>query len=58
MTIKYLGLMISEGKIAMDPVKVKAVKNWRIPRNVRNICAFLEFANFYRCFVKNFASLA
>ena len=33
-TIEYLGLMISKGKIAMDPVKVKAVRNWPIPRNI------------------------
>src|SRR6187551_1172547 len=57
-TIEYLGLVISEGKIAMDPVKVKAVKNWPIPRNVRDVRAFLGFANFYRRFVENFATLA
>ena len=42
----------------MDPVKVKAVKNWPIPRNVRDVRAFLGFANFYRRFVKDFAALA
>jgi len=57
-TIEYLGLVISEGKIAMDPVKVKAVKNWPIPRNVRDVHGFLGFANFYRRFVKDFAALA
>src|ERR1043165_6439754 len=55
-TIEYLGLVISEGRIAMDPVKVKAVKSWPIPRNVRDFRAFLGFANFYRRFVKNFAA--
>ena len=58
MTIKYLGLVMSEGKIAMDPVKVKVVKNWPIARNVRDVCMFLGFANFYRRFVETFATLA
>jgi hypothetical protein len=30
-SIEYLGLIISEGKVAMDPVKVAAVKAWPIP---------------------------
>jgi len=42
----------------MDPVKVKAVKSWPIPRNVRDVRTFLGFANFYRHFVKDFAALA
>jgi hypothetical protein len=57
-TIEYLGLVISEGKITMDPVKVKAVKSWPIPRKVCDIHTFLGFTNFYRHFLENFATLA
>ena len=32
MTIDYLGLIISEGKVEMDPVKVKGVTDWPTPK--------------------------
>jgi len=31
--IKYLGLVISENKVAMDPVKVAKVCDWPTPEN-------------------------
>ncbi len=46
-TIEYLGLIISEGRIAMDPVKVKGLSEWPIPKNVKEVQSFIGFANFY-----------
>ena len=31
----------------MDPKKVKAIVNWQEPKNIKNIKAFIKFANFY-----------
>ena len=31
----------------MDPKKVKAIVNWQEPKNVKDIRAFIGFANFY-----------
>jgi len=31
--IEYLGLVISENKVAMDPVKVTGVYEWPVPEN-------------------------
>jgi hypothetical protein len=56
--VEYLGLIISEGKICMDPAKVKVVKEWAEPWNLCNVCAFLGFANFYCCFIAGFAKIA
>lgn len=56
--VEYLGLVISEGHVRMDPVKVEAVTNWPIPRNLRNVRAFIGFANFYRQFIKDFSKHA
>ena len=56
--VEYLGLLISQGRIAMDPGKVRAVLDWPTPRKVKDIQAFLGFANFYRRFVKDFSKLA
>jgi hypothetical protein len=56
--VKYLGLIILERRIRMDPAKVKAVKEWADPRNLRDVRTFLGFANFYCCFIAGFAKIA
>jgi hypothetical protein len=57
-SVKYLGLIISEGQVCMDLAKVAAVKLWALPKNLCNIHAFIGFANFYRQFIKDFAKIA
>ena len=54
----YLGLIISDKGIQMDPQKVAAIKEWLSPKNVRDIQAFVGFANFYRRFVRGFSEIA
>jgi hypothetical protein len=56
--IEYLGLIISEGQAAMDPVKVDGVRSWPTPRKLRDVRAFLGFCNFYRRFILGYATIA
>ncbi|KAI1001585.1 hypothetical protein K3495_g6619 [Podosphaera aphanis] len=56
--VKYLGLIISRRGVEMDPLKVECVKSWKIPSCVKDIQAFLGFANFYRHFNKDFSRIA
>jgi len=56
--IKYLGLVISENKVAMDPIKVAGVCNWPTLENRTDVQAFIGFVNFYRCFIWNFSTIA
>lgn len=53
--IKYLGLIISEGKVEMDPVKVAGVAEWPEPMNKKQVQSFLGFTNFYRRFICDFS---
>jgi hypothetical protein len=53
--IEYLGLIISENRVEMDPVKVAGVADWPEPSNKWEVQSFLGFVNFYRQFVKNFS---
>ena len=45
--IDFLGLIISQKGIRMDPGKVKAVTDWPTPRTKRELQQFLGFVNFY-----------
>jgi RNase H-like domain found in reverse transcriptase/Reverse transcriptase (RNA-dependent DNA polymerase) len=56
--IKYLGLVVEEGKLAIDPAKLKGILDWPAPKTVKEVQSFLGFGNFYHCFVKEFSHLA
>jgi predicted aspartyl protease len=45
--LTYTGLGISDSGISMEEEKVKAIKEWKEPRMVKQVQAFLGFANFY-----------
>jgi len=56
--IEYLGLVISENKVAMDPVKVAGVHEWPVPENRTDVQAFIGFVNFYHRFIQDFSTIA
>ena len=53
--IEYLGLVISENRVEMDPVKVAGVAEWPKPTNKQEVQSFLGFVNFYQQFVRVFS---
>jgi transposase InsO family protein len=56
--VEYLGVIVSHGRLRMDPKKIEALAAWPVPRNKKDVQQFLGFINFYRRFVRNFAKLA
>jgi hypothetical protein len=57
-SVAYLGHVISEVGVAMDPQKVHAVLDWPIPRMVRTVWAFLGLTGYYRRFIKEYDTIA
>ena len=39
--IQYLGHIISEEGISVDPEKIEAIMNWPTPRNVTDVRSFM-----------------
>ena len=56
--IEFLGLIVSEGKVEMDPIKVSGTRKWSTPNNKKELQQFLGFCNFYRRFVKDYSKIA
>ena len=55
-SIKFLGHIISQDGIAMDPEKTDVVRNWPELTNVLEVQQFIGFVNYYRDFVPSFAA--
>jgi hypothetical protein len=57
-SVAYLGHVISEAGVAMDPAKVQAVRDWPAPRSAQAVRGFLGLAGYYRKFVHNYGTIA
>jgi hypothetical protein len=56
--VAFLGHVVSNGGISVDPSKVKDVLNWKPPTDVGKIRSFLGLAGYYRRFIEGFSKLA
>ena len=56
--IQYLGHIISEEGISVDPDKIEAIKNWPTPKNVIEVRYFMGLAGYYRRFIEGFSKVA
>ena len=58
-SVEYLGHIVSNGKIAIDPEKMKAVTDWKVPfKNVTEVQSFLGLIGYYRKFIPHFSHIA
>ena len=56
--IEYLGMIIEEGKIFMDPIKLAGIRDWPTPSMVKQVRSFLGFGNFYQKFISHYSDIA
>eukprot|EP00253_Pinus_taeda_P001957 PITA_01957 len=43
--------------VKVDPRKIKAIKEWKIPTSIKNLQEFLGLTGYYRKFVKNYGRI-
>jgi len=51
-------MVIGEKGVKMDMTKVEAIMSWLMLKHVKDIQAFLGFANFYHWFIQDFSKIA
>ena len=56
--VGFVRVIIREDGVRMEKEKVQRVIEWPVPRSVKDMQKFLELANYYRWFVKDFAKIA
>ena len=56
--IEYLGHVIGNSEVCMDPSKIADVAEWQEPKNLKELQRFLGFCNYYHCFIKDFSKIA
>ena len=55
--IPFLGCFIGKRGLRADPAKVKAIVNWPIPKNQKNLRKWLGLANYLQNHSENYADM-
>jgi hypothetical protein len=56
--VLFLGHIISEEGISVDPSKVKDVLSWNTPQNISDIRRFLDLVGYYKKFIEGFSKIS
>jgi len=55
--VEFLGFVLGPDGLQIDDSKVWVIHDWPRPRRLKDVQAFLGFANFYRHFIKNYSQI-
>jgi hypothetical protein len=56
--VDYLGHVISNQGVSVDPTKIQAVVEWPTPTTAKGVRGFLGLAGYYRKFIRHFGGIA
>ena len=53
--VDFLGFIIEDGKIRMDPTKLSGILEWPAPKTLKQVRSFIGFCNFYHRFIDKYS---
>ena len=56
--VEYLGMIVREGHVGMDLVKLTAIQEWKPPSSIKGVWSSIEFCNFYQKLIPDFFTIA
>jgi hypothetical protein len=56
--VPFLGHVLSEDGISVDPSKVQEVMDWKAPTTIHEVRSFLGLVDYYRRFIPDFSKIA
>ena len=56
--MEFLGHIVGQGIVRMDPAKVSAILDCPAPQTVKELQSFLGLTNYYNRFIHTFANIA
>ena len=56
--VDFLGHMLTQDGTTAQMDKVQAIVSWPLPKNLHQLQQFIGLASYYRCYIKDFSSIA
>ena len=56
-SVKFLGHVISDDGVSVDPEKIEVIRNWPVPWNASEVRSFLGLGNYFKRFAQGYSKL-
>ncbi len=56
--LEFLGHIVSDRGVSVDPRKIEVIKNWPVPKDIKELRSFLGLANYSRRFISKYSLIS
>jgi len=55
--INFLGVHVKNNQLKMEDAKIEKVRDWNLPRNLKEVRRFLGFTRYYQYFIQGYLAI-